>query len=69
MTAVEFVILNNMVISGNENASFSTSSSGPIQKINAMKIAKPALPLMSVVRIIEYGMTVAAFSISSARTW
>jgi hypothetical protein len=69
VTAVEFVILSNMVVSGNEDASLSTSSSGPIQKTNATKIAKPALPLMSVVRIIEYGITVAAFSISSARTW
>jgi hypothetical protein len=52
---------------GKENVSVNTSSNGPMQKMNVTKMAKPALPLMITVRIIEVGITVAAFSISSAR--
>jgi len=64
---VEFVILSSTEINGNENEPVNTSSSGPIQKMKVRNIAKPALPLIRAVRIIEYGITVAAFSISSAK--
>lgn len=65
--AVELVILSSTVIKGKEYVSVNTSSSGPMQKMKVTRIAKPALPLMSTVRIIEYGITIPAFSTSSAR--
>jgi late competence protein required for DNA uptake (superfamily II DNA/RNA helicase) len=65
--AVELVILSSTVMKGKKDVSVNTSSKDPMQKIKVMKMAKPALPLMITVRIIEVGITVAAFSISSAR--
>jgi hypothetical protein len=64
--AMELVRFFKMIIKGNGNWLPRTSSSGPMQKQNAISIPNPVNPLINTVNIIARGITTLAFSISSA---
>ena len=63
----EFVMLLNISTKGNPKVDPNTPLASPIQNKTAVSMPKPRQPLSSTAANKDLGMTIAAFSISSAK--